>query len=95
MCYFCGTKLPLREKIGFREACPDCGRPLHVCLNCTFYKPGAHWDCAETVEEQVPDKEKGNFCEWFVPVPEARDSYGRGTRRDGDVRTRFDDLFKK
>lgn len=32
---------------------------------CRFYKPGAHYDCSETVEYLVTDKEKANFCDWF------------------------------
>lgn len=40
-------------------------RPLRCCKNCEFYAPGAHWDCRETVPEQVMDKERANFCDYF------------------------------
>ncbi|HSV55556.1 MAG TPA: hypothetical protein VLH39_00420 [Magnetospirillaceae bacterium] len=94
MCYACVSILPVRERIGFREACPDCGRPLHVCRNCRFFKPGAHWDCAETVGELVADKEKINFCDWFSM---SRDDGRRVSKVADDApkaRSSFDDLFK-
>ncbi len=94
MCYACGTKLPAREQLGFRDLCPDCGRAVHVCRNCRFYKPGAHWDCAETVSELVADKEKANFCEWFSPSPEAGAGLSKSSDAAGKARSSFDDLFK-
>jgi hypothetical protein len=38
---------------------------MRCCKNCAFYNPGAHYDCRETVEELVADKERANFCEHF------------------------------
>lgn len=61
--------MPRDRKPGFNETCESCGRDLHVCLNCKFYKLGAHWDCAETVEVAVSDKGKRNFCDWFETSP--------------------------
>lgn len=37
----------------------------HTCLNCRFYKKGAHYDCAENIDELVKDKDRPNFCEYF------------------------------
>jgi len=93
MCYACGSPLPEKERIGFRDRCPDCGLALHACRNCRFYKPGAHWDCAETVGEPVTDKEKGNFCEWFVRSPDIGKS-GAPSPDTERARSKFDDLFK-
>lgn len=66
MCMSCGSPLP-EAKIMFRDLCLVCGAPLHSCRHCRFYKPGAYRDCAETVPEEVSDKEKANFCEYFSP----------------------------
>lgn len=93
MCYACGTSLPVKERIGFRDLCPDCALPLHVCRNCRFYKPGAHWDCVETVGEPVTDKEKANFCEWFVPLPPSSKGAGDAAPKTGSARSKFDELF--
>ena len=57
--------MPPDRSPGFNEACEACGKDLHACLNCRFHKPGARWDCAETIEEPVPDKERRNRCEWY------------------------------
>ena len=44
-CHSCGVELP-RDVPIFRETeCPNCSRPLKVCLNCAFYERGAQWDC--------------------------------------------------
>lgn len=57
--------MPSGRKPGFGETCESCGRDLHACVNCRFFKQGIHWDCAETIPEAVPDKGKRNFCDWF------------------------------
>ena len=66
-------------------------RPLRCCKNCEFYAPGAHWDCRETVPEQVVDKERGNFCDYF----RARAvTTGRvATKKQTSSRADFDALF--
>ena len=61
--------MPNDRSPGFNEACASCGKDLHACLNCRFYKPGARWDCAETIDEPVPDKERRNLCDWFQTSP--------------------------
>ena len=49
----------------YRTSTCDCCSDLHVCYNCKFYSSGSHYDCAETVDDIVVDKEKSNFCEYF------------------------------
>jgi hypothetical protein len=66
MCYFCG-KSP-DEKITRSLLCLSCKKELRVCLNCKSYKKDAHWDCIESIQEQVTDKERANFCDYFVYV---------------------------
>jgi hypothetical protein len=61
--------MPADRPPGFNESCEACAKDLHACLNCRFYKAGARWDCAETIEECVPDKERRNLCEWFQTNP--------------------------
>jgi len=45
--------------------CPECKADLHVCKACKFYSSGSHYDCRETVEDPVSDKERSNFCDYF------------------------------
>lgn len=64
MCKKCGK--PITETTIYRTStCPSCGSDLHSCINCKFYAPGSHYDCHETIDELVKDKEKANFCDNF------------------------------
>jgi hypothetical protein len=65
-CYFCHAELDDKLQVMRSSVCSSCGKDLKVCRNCRFYSPGSHWDCAETVDELVTDKEKANFCAYFV-----------------------------
>jgi hypothetical protein len=40
---------------------------------CRFFDPAVPKQCREDDAEEVPDKDKVNFCEWFVPSPGAFD----------------------
>jgi hypothetical protein len=97
MCYYCGAAVPSDRQIGFGETCPVCGKDMHVCLACDFYTPGAHWDCKETIDAPVEDKEKRNFCDYFVVAPKffMQTSGNRAARTKAEsARSAFDALFK-
>lgn len=75
MCKKCGKPMP--EVNIYRDStCPNCGADLHSCINCKFYAPGSHYDCHETIEEPVRDKDRSNFCDFFKPAVIA---FGSGT----------------
>ena len=61
--------MPLDRSPGFNETCESCGKDLHSCRNCRFYKQGLRWDCAETIEQPVSDKEARNYCDYFQTSP--------------------------
>jgi len=65
-CWKCGHVLddmpmPLRR----RDECPACGVDLHVCRMCEFYEPSVAKSCREPVAEDITDKERANFCDYF------------------------------
>lgn len=95
MCAFCGAAMA-REKPGFNEVCGECGQDLHACRNCRFFRKGARWDCAETIEAQVVDKDRRNLCDWYETDP-ARFIAGTGDRKGRQsadkARSDFDRLF--
>ena len=64
MCWKCLKDIDT-DDISFTSVCSVCSYDLHCCKNCLFYSPGSHFDCRETIEEIVTDKERGNFCEYF------------------------------
>jgi hypothetical protein len=97
VCYNCGTPFPREMPITRSEECPRCLRPVRCCRNCRFYAPGAHWDCHETVPEQVFDKERSNFCDYFR-LNASSASSDTGVQSGGKTpgtspRSAFDDLF--
>lgn len=66
MCKKCGNQInKSSSEITRNSTCEFCGADLHSCINCKFYSPGSHYDCRETVEELVKDKDRANFCDFF------------------------------
>ena len=73
-CYRCGASLGrLSLPLSRRDECPDCSASLHVCRMCRFFDPAVPKQCLEDDAEEVGDKEKTNFCEWFAPSATAFD----------------------
>jgi hypothetical protein len=71
-CWKCGVSLaelslPLRRL----DECPACHAELHVCRMCEFYDTRVAKSCRETVAEEVKDKERANFCDYFRPSEQA------------------------
>ena len=65
MCWKCGAEQDFSQSVYRSSTCALCGADLHSCRGCAFYAPGSHFDCHETVDELVADKERANFCEHF------------------------------
>lgn len=92
-CFQCGEEVAADRKILREDECAHCHTDLHCCRNCRFYDPAVSNQCREPQADWVTDKEKANFCEFFVladgagPRAAARDS------RPG--RDLFDRLFRK
>ena len=96
ICHHCGKDLGISGPVGRSESCPFCRSDLKVCLNCRFFDPGASNQCREPQVDPVLEKDKANFCEFFVfGEVHALDSTSPGgarTERD-HVRAAFDALF--
>jgi hypothetical protein len=72
VCWKCGASLadlslPLRRL----DECRVCHAELHVCKMCEWYSVSVAKHCRETVAEEVKDKERANFCDYFKPRPGA------------------------
>lgn len=65
MCWKC-KKNTVTTSIYRNTECPICSADLHSCLNCKFYDESSHYQCKETISELVKDKERQNFCDYFV-----------------------------
>ncbi len=66
VCHACGTPIEEPRAVSRYSTCENCDRDLKVCLNCKFYDPSAHWQCRESIPEEVKDKDRANFCEYFM-----------------------------
>jgi hypothetical protein len=89
-CHFCGADSG-DGKIYRNSLCESCGRELKICRNCRFYEPGAQWDCRETINEPVRDKEAANFCDYFVPSDDSPG--GTVDPKKNNARENFENLF--
>ena len=68
-CWKCDAPLSdLPLPVGRAEYCRACRAELHVCRMCRFYDTTKSGQCAEPVAEPVQNKERANFCGYFVPV---------------------------
>ena len=91
-CFRCGESLGgLTPPISRQDACPSCGCHLHVCRMCVDFDPDVPAQCREDDAEEVFDKEKSNFCDWFKPSPDAFDA--KSKRADDTSRTAAEALF--
>lgn len=73
-CYRCGADLaPLSLPLSRRDQCPACSADLHVCKMCISFDANVPRQCREDGAEDVKEKERPNFCDWFKPSPNAFD----------------------
>ena len=91
-CHACKKELADDVKVGRKDACPFCGADLRCCLNCVFFDRTVSKQCRETVTELVKEKEKANFCDYFVFVENRIAAADAGSAQ---ARRALDDLFKK
>lgn len=73
-CFRCGTSLAaLSLPLSRQDSCPECSVHLHVCRMCRHYDPAVPRQCREDGAEDVTEKERLNFCDWFIPSENAFD----------------------
>lgn len=89
VCYHCQARWVVLPPISRREDCPQCHRDAHICLNCQFYDPHAHHSCRESQADFVQEKDKSNFCNYFVPQTNMS-----GSSQIESTKQRLDRLFK-
>jgi hypothetical protein len=90
-CSFCGRQIDLHGRVARGDTCPHCGRDLHCCMQCRFYDPGSYNECREVSAERVVDKERANFCDYFV----MRGKTGKRSGKEALAKQALEQLFKK
>lgn len=93
-CVFCQKKVSVQGTVGRRDTCPHCDRDLRCCRQCHFYDPGAYNECKEVSAERIVDKERANFCDYFL-VKGTKKAGVRGANRTVEAKKALEALFKK
>ena len=90
-CAACGAKAP--SIISLDSLCPKCNAELHTCRHCTYFDPGARFECRKNIPARIVNKNARNTCELFAAriVVERETSSGAPK----DARQAFNNLFKK
>jgi hypothetical protein len=75
VCYRCGASLAtLSLPWSRQDECPVCENYLHVCRMCVNFDARVPKQCREDDAEEVFEKERANFCDWFEPAGNAFDA---------------------
>jgi hypothetical protein len=90
-CAACGATV--QANVTFDTACPKCKADLHACRLCTYFDPGARFECRKPITAKILNKSARNNCDLFTArtVVERETSSGKPT----DARQAFANLFKK
>lgn len=72
VCWKCGASLAdLSLPLQRLDECRTCHAELHVCKLCEWYSIAVAKHCREPIAEEVKDKERANFCDYFKPREDA------------------------
>ena len=89
-CWHCGRALDDQPLPVVRSStCPACDSDLHVCRMCEYYAPSVAKSCREPVAEEVRDKTRANFCDYFRVRPGAH----HGDAKAAAARASLEALF--
>ena len=90
-CYRCGASLAaLTLPIARLDECPDCSVHVHCCRMCVYFDPQVAEQCREDDAEEVKEKMRANFCDYFRPNPDAFD--GDLLTAEQQAKTQLDSL---
>ena len=94
VCWQCGASLAeLTLPLSRFDACKQCRAELHVCRLCRFHDITVAKQCREPVAEEVRDKQRANFCDYFMVRD---DAYQPGDKSAANqARAQLDALFGK
>ena len=91
-CYRCGESLAaLSLPLSRLEECPSCSVHLHCCRLCVYFDPAVTEQCTEDDAEEVREKIRANFCDYFKPGYIAFDP--AGVAAEERARHSLDSLF--
>jgi hypothetical protein len=72
VCWQCGASLAeLTLPLSRFDVCRQCRAELHVCKLCRFHDLTVAKQCREPIAEEVRDKQRANYCDYFMPRDDA------------------------
>jgi hypothetical protein len=90
-CWKCGANLAeLPLPLSRLAECPACRAYQHVCRMCLHFAPGIPKQCDEQDAEEVKEKDRANFCDYFKPNPRA---YKARDPKTQSAKANLDSLF--
>ena len=98
-CAACGAVVEANVTSG--SSCPKCKADLHTCRMCSFFDPGARFECRKPITARILNKSGRNECELFsarTVIERETSSSGptsTSTSKPNDPRQAFANLFKK
>jgi len=91
-CYRCGASLAeLSLPLSRQDECPGCGNYVHVCKMCVYFDANVTRQCREDGAEEVKEKDRLNFCDWFKPSETAFDEKRKS--EEDEAREALEALF--
>jgi hypothetical protein len=94
VCWKCGNSLAALSLPLLRlDECKQCGAQLHACKLCEWYDVRVAKHCRETIAEEVRDKERANFCDYFKAKENAWS--GQAASAADTAKAKLDELFGK
>jgi len=93
LCWKCGASLAaLSLPFSRHDYCHQCRAELHVCKQCRFYDVSVAKQCREPVAEEVRDKSRANYCDYFEV---AMNAWTPPTSAADEARAALEKLFGK
>lgn len=92
VCWQCGASLAqLSLPIRRQDECRSCRAELHVCKLCKFHDATVAKHCREPIAEEVRDKDRANYCDYFQPRFNAYS--GAVTQQAAAAKAQLEQLF--
>lgn len=91
-CYACSKELKIEShaRILKNDECDYCYADLHCCRMCEYYSPSSYNECREPSAERIVEKEKANYCDFYVLNGRAVDK----EEEKNNLNAAADSLFK-
>ncbi|MEA1981475.1 MAG: hypothetical protein U9N54_10945 [candidate division Zixibacteria bacterium] len=95
LCWNCGKPTGITDKVMRSDHCDKCLADLRCCRGCRHFDPTRRFQCKESIEHQVVNKEKSNMCDFYQHREVTKVSGGMKSKiSDKDnLKNKFDDLF--